>query len=1703
MRKLILVLLVCSISSAYCQFNNSWIDYSKTYYKFTLANDGLYRIPQSVIAGLGLSNINANDFQLWRNGEEVRIYTSVSNALLNSNDFIEFWGLMNDGKPDKPLYLNSDYQLSDRYSLENDTVSYFLTVNTSSPNLRYEATVNTAPSTATPDAYYMRDIDYFYKDYINRGEAKDVGEYVYSSSYDRGEGWSSNVAKPICCDVKKDFSSLNIYSTGPANSLSVRINAAGAAFNLRNLFIKVNQTEITTAPYGQAVPMNNFNYQKLNLTGLPLSLLRDSNKVGLTAGSTSANTTDRFVVSSVGLTFPAIFNFNNANNFSFKLEPNTNGNYLVISNFNFSNQQPVLYDITSGMRYLGEIASTSGKVKFVLPPSTQTRNFILVSQAVVRTIASATIKNFLDLRNANNQGNYIIISNPVLYNDGNGNNYVQEYAQYRNSIQGGSFNAKVYDINELYEQFSFGIKNHPASIRDFIRYASANFASTPTHVFLIGRGVDYVDQRKNSTNPILQQINLVPTFGWPPSDILLAANPGKFTPIVPIGRLSAIEPNEVKNYLTKMQEYELAQQTSSGSSNDKLWMKNFLHITGGSDTTENNQFNDYMNSYKRISEDTLIGAVVQTFSKTTTSVVQQISNQQIEDLFNKGISFMGYFGHSSANTFQFNLSNPQLYNNAGKYPFINVSGCSAGNYYSFDQVRVSGGLTLSEKYVLANHRGGIGFLADTHFGIIPFLNIYNTSLYKHFCQTNYGKSIGEQIKLVTQELGGTNSNIDFFVRMHLEQINLHGDPALKINYFSKPDYVVEDQMITTAPNPLSLADPKFNLKVKIYNIGKYVKDSLWVSVKLKLPNDSIIPLYKNLIPGFNNVYSQSYFPVNPYLLDTNITITPFNKGANQIIVELDTSNRVDELNEMNNAVTKEFYIYPDELKPLYPYNFSIINQQNLSYRASTSNQFNGNRTYKMEFDTTELFNSSFKKSYEKTGLAGLVEFQPTDIAFTDSTVYYWRVATVPLNNNPISWNTSSFVYLPNSSQGYNQSHYYQFLKSNYNNILLDSDRIFKFKLVPQDLIIRTGIYPYFNFDRINVNLGITQLEQYGCINFGVPGGYNNIQFYVFDTLTLTPWRNYNVTTTNGRFGSRYVCARGGDSTRAFFEFNYSDSLQRKSAISFIDSIPYGMYVAITNLSNTTNTSFINQWMNDTLRLGSGVSLYHKLKSIGFNKIDSLTRNLPFLYFYKKGNTSFQSTEIIGPTPSSYIDQSFRLLSYISDSGKIESPVYGPAGHWTSLHWRGFSIDNDPTADSLKVQVWGTGNSGVFNLLSTIYPAQDTSLAFVDSPFIKLVVVNKDKKYYTPNQLRYLRVNADMVPEGAISPTLSFASTDSVEQGQPVNMTISFKNVSDVAFDTTIKVKLLVSKSDNTTDVFYLPRKKALLPGDTINVNYKIDTRNYQYNNNWTLDINPDNDQREQFHFNNIWTNPFYVKKTDKYNPLLDVTFDGLHILNRDIVSSKPHILIKLKDENKFLALDDTSLMRVKVKFPDQTMHEYHFGDTMQFIPANLASGENTASIQFNPLFLEDGDYELIVSGNDVSGNNAGNLEYQITFSVLNKPMISNLLNYPNPFTTSTAFVFTLTGSDIPQNLRIQILTITGKVVKEITKNELGEIHIGRNITDYKWDGTDMYGQSLANGVYLYRVITNLNGKSLDKYKADGDNTDQFFKKGYGKMYLMR
>jgi flagellar hook assembly protein FlgD len=361
-----------------------------------------------------------------------------------------------------------------------------------------------------------------------------------------------------------------------------------------------------------------------------------------------------------------------------------------------------------------------------------------------------------------------------------------------------------------------------------------------------------------------------------------------------------------------------------------------------------------------------------------------------------------------------------------------------------------------------------------------------------------------------------------------------------------------------------------------------------------------------------------------------------------------------------------------------------------------------------------------------------------------------------------------------------------------------------------------------------------------------------------------------------------------------------------------------------------------------------------------------------------------------------------------------------------------------------------------------------------------------------------------VPEGGLGDVDAASLLSSLDMGNNYQFKASFKNISTSSFDS-VKVLWKITDDKNRDSVLFDGLKKILGPGDTIIFDKTFDTRKLSPDNLISLSVNPQNSQPEQFMFNNYLQTRLKVN-ADVIPPLLDVTFDGVHILNGDIVSSKPNILIQLKDDNAYLPLNDTSLIKVRLRYPGGSLKTIRFdGDTLTFKPSENPSGgaNNTASIQYKPILQMDGDYELMISAKDRSENSSGATDYSVMFQVTNQSMITNLLNYPNPFTTSTAFVFTLTGSELPTNMRIQILTITGKIVKEITLAELGPLKIGNNITDYKWDGRDQYGQLLANGVYLYRVITDIKGKKIDKLNRDQYNTDQYFKSGYGKMYLMR
>lgn len=1686
MKRILLIVFLLAGLGAFAQpYNNEWIDYNKTYYKFKVPTTGITRIPQTTLAAMGLSNANADHFQLWHNGQEVPIYTTSTNSPLDASGYIEFWGEMNDGRPDNILYRDGSWQINDAFSLTTDSAAYYLTINPAGNNKRLVNTENNVAGNTLPaEKYFMYRAEQNYRNKVHGGRAELVGSsYTYSSTYDIGEGWSSgDIATNGSASF--NFTGLAPYTGVDAPAPRANVYAAGNAVRQRRFRVMLAGDSIGGAQ------LNYYDHLKYS-TEFPISKIASGTAL-MQVFNVSASSGDRMVVGKLAIDYARTFNFNGILRMDFTLPASAAGNYIEITNFNAGGTIPVMYDITNGKRY--QPSGTGSPLRFKLEPSATERRLIFSSLFPnnVRTITELTRRDFIDYSAPDKQGDYLMITSGLLTSVSGPGDPVEEYRQYRSSSTGGGYNAKVYLIDQLEDQFGWGISQNPMSIRNFVHWARANYSMPVSYVLLIGKASTYNQYYTNRAHPDIARLAMVPTFGNPASDNLLTATRTSSIPLVPIGRLSAVSKNEVTAYLNKVKEYEQWYSFNSPIVSDKGWKKNVIHVVGAGDNNTSNLLAAALAGHQQIIEDTLFAANVHTFSKTSADAVEQVASLRLGKLLEEGVSILTYFGHSSSNALEFNLDNPQAYNNPGKYPVMIVMGCNAGSFYNFNTARLQTTETISEKFIFAENRGAIAFMASTHLGIIHYLDIYNTRMYRALSRTHYGATLGELMDEAIRQTFALTTENDFYARFQCEQFTLHGDPALRLYTSEKPDLAVEDPMVTFDPKFVKVSDLEFKVKASFVNLGRSTDRPFVVELTRTYPNLVTEVVRRDTITFTS--YSDSLVYSIPVVASRD-------KGLNKLTFTLDVEGDLDESYETNNSVTKDLYIIEDDISPIYPYEYSIVSDPNVKLIASTANAFAETRTYMVEIDTTSKFNSALKVTRTTTNSGGPIEFNP-GISFQDSTVYFWRVAEQLSTGEP-RWNSSSFRFIQNGSEGYTQAHFLQHTASDLNRMTIDSvTRRFGFGMVQNSVFARVGVYPVTSSEQAFYEGTIN--EEHGFIGAGCV--YDELIFTVIDSVSFKAWKN-NYSGGTGLYNSYLATCGGGREYN--FEFLLTDPTWRKRAMDFIDMIPEGNFVLVrTNAHSTTNT-YASVWATDEALYGAGNSLYHRLKDQGFEEIDAFNEPRGFAFFFQKDRKdSFEPQWRF--TQGIYEAAILSIVVETKDTlGYVTSPVFGPAKAWHEMRWSGVADENDG-ADRYSFDVLGVDQ---YNNETLIYSGIDETQTVFDIsdinanefPYVRLRMMSQDSIHFTPFQLKSWQVSYDPVPEGAIAPNIYFSFKDTVEVGEPAHLGIGFRNISKVNFDS-VKVKLTILDRDNIEHVIDVPMQKDLKttsPEDTIRLYVPIDTRNLSGMNTVFVSFNPDFHQPEKHVFNNYAFKTLYVR-ADSLNPLLDVTFDGVHILNKDIVAARPTIIAELKDEAKWMLLSDTSVFNVQVRYPDGSLRRFSFDtDTLQFNPASGGVNGNKASITFRPHFTEDGEYELLVFGKDKSENFAGFVQYRVAFQVINKPMISNMLNYPNPFTTSTAFVFTLTGSEVPQNIRIQILTITGKIVREITKEELGPLHIGRNITEFKWDGTDQYGQKLANGIYLYRVLTNLNGKSLDKYKATGDNTDKYFNKGYGKMYLMR
>ena len=205
-----------------------------------------------------------------------------------------------------------------------------------------------------------------------------------------------------------------------------------------------------------------------------------------------------------------------------------------------------------------------------------------------------------------------------------------------------------------------------------------------------------------------------------------------------------------------------------------------------------------------------------------------------------------------------------------------------------------------------------------------------------------------------------------------------------------------------------------------------------------------------------------------------------------------------------------------------------------------------------------------------------------------------------------------------------------------------------------------------------------------------------------------------------------------------------------------------------------------------------------------------------------------------------------------------------------------------------------------------------------------------------------------------------------------------------------------------------------------------------------------------------------VFEKDSIGPTIKMSLDSIREIENGVFSSNPILYVSLKDESGINISSSGIGHQISLVIDDNLteaidLNSYYVADKDTY-----KSGE----IQFPISNLTDGRHTLKIKAWDIHNNSS---EKEIQFSINNSKNVSiqKIFNYPNPFTSKTDFYIEQNNINTPVSAKLEILTISGRLVKQFyNENVLFKSTI-ENV--FEWDGLDQFGDKLAKGVYFYRI----------------------------------
>lgn len=1634
-------------------YGNEWIKPGQAYWKFKVSADGIYRINYNQLqqAGFPVGSITADKIRLIKFGIEIPMIRS-NTGLLGVNDYLLFYGEKNRSELDYPLFDDQSHLLNPDYSMFTDTASYYLSWEDQISTEDIKMIPNDLSAPLPKDEYFIQQQKIIFSEYsFKRGVG--YGSDQKYPLFDAAQGYSSNLFKTrnFNLDMKK------AYTDGPAAQISIRCTGFGDDNTSHRAHFRLDGVSRGTEAFA--------GYQiRTNILTVDPADFKDKFVLNIEG---EASPEDRLSVPIIEMSYPAKFDFEQKKFIIIRLEKSIIRKYLEIENFD-GGGEIFIYDRTNGF-YLQSQREVDGKYRITIPESEEDRELIIWNPAIenqVQNIRQVQFKNFEPADH-----NYIILYHPSLRNDGSGNDYVQHYADYRSSVAGGSFDVAMVNVEELYDVFAYGIHSHSLAVRNFSQYAKTIWPKMD-YMFIIGKGLEYPYYRQSGIDPAFF---FVPTFCSPAADAMLVSD-NKNKQLCAFGRLPVINGSEIKSYLEKVQSHEALLSSTEYSIQNREWQKRIIHLSGG-DPQIYALISSQLAGMERVIEAGKIGAQVETFYKQNSSTIEVANSEKLRKFINEGSSIISFMGHSAAIRLDFNLENVDSYKNKDYYHLFIAMGCYAGSLFAPNR-------SISEDHNLAPEKGSILYLANTTAGFPDILGLFGNEFYGQLGGGSYSKSVGMAVKETVKTLA---PNAGERLLTQLYSVTLNGDPAIHLNHNPDQDYTIDPSTISTEPSLVFSTDKEFELRFDVVSLGQFNKDSILLTIEKQLPNGTTSTVFNSNIanPGYRSQISLKVAVEGQEAI-----------GYNNIYIKLDGNDVIAEgpapdaenNNELYVNGNRGFalYIFGNEARPIFPKEFSIISQDIPRLIACNSNTLADQTRYLMELDTSEYFDSPLKQNTTLNQTGGVISWQTTQ-SLLPNVVYYWRVSPDSTGSGQLAWRNSSFIYIPGSSPGWNQSHYFQHIKNDFTKLKLNEpDRTFKYSEAFIEFRANNGYIELPTYIRPRIYVGTDVAADYQYWNYST--NFSGIVVNVFDPVNGRMWINKTGGDFNSFKDNRYT-------GKNFFVFKTATTDQRTAFMDFLEnSIPKDHVVVISTLCQYNNSYFPDQWESDGSR-----NIYSVLEGLGATQVRSLRsfNSIPYLMIFRKDRPDFEVKESLGNfTDENEISHSFTIPQ---TAGNVNSRLVGPAQSWYDFSWD-YSLFKDPE-DQQEINIYGVDKNGQNTLLFGPLNAATQDLSSVDAavyPQILLEWKTSDTTNRTSPNLEYWRIHHRSLPDAAFHPAQGFKmEKDTINQGETFSVEILSQNIGEEDLDSLLVKFTVVDQSNKAISSYKRFLPMASLATQNIIFSFKSESAYGPYK--LFIELNPDKDQEELHTFNNTAIIPFFIRR-DKRKPYMDVSFDNNRILNQEIVSSKSRIEISLQDENFALLLNDTNAFILKLKEPGGTPQRVYFGQqNVQFVPATISTKKVKAIIQGD--FKKDGIYTLYVTAYDASGNTATDLEYIIDFTIVTKSSVANLFNYPNPFVSKTRFVYTLTGDHIPDYYTIQILSVSGKVVREITKEELGPLQIGTHMTEYEYNGTDQFGERLANGVYLYRfIVKDQNKGNWDKYNT---NTDQYFKNDFGKMVILR